>query len=114
MYSMLAEKRRGQRVLVNLQANYRSPTVVMEGRIANLSRYGLFLRSEFLDDEGSEVRIDLTLPGEEEPLRIAGEVVRVDTSPTGSGMGIRFHRLDDAIRRALANFMIERSYAAPV
>jgi uncharacterized protein (TIGR02266 family) len=108
----LAEKRRAERVRVNLRALYRSETVTLEGWVANLSRMGLFLRSDFLDDEGSSVAVDLRVPGEDEPLCLAGEVVRVDTSPMSAGMGIRFSRLADPVRRALANLVIERSCLA--
>ena len=107
-----SEKRRAQRVLVNLEASYRSPGIALEGRVANLSRCGLFLRSEFLDDQGAQVKVGLNLPGGLGDVEIAGEVVRVDVSPMHSGMGIRFGSMSAPVRRALANFMIERSYRA--
>ncbi len=107
-----SEKRRAQRVLVNLPASYRSPEMALEGRVANLSRFGLFLRSEFLDDRGAKVQVALNLPNGLGHVEIDGEVVRVDASPLHSGMGIRFGRMAAPVRRALANFMIERSYQA--
>ena len=106
----MAEKRRGHRIRVNLRARYRSDAASIEGWVANLSRYGMFLRSDYLDNQGAAVTVKIEIPGDVETLELEGEVVRVETSPTSSGMGIRFGRLDDAVRRALANFMIERSY----
>lgn len=107
-----SEKRRAQRVLVNLQASYRSPEVSIEGRVANLSRFGLFIRSDFLDGRGAQVTVALNLPNGLGDVEIDGEVVRVDVSPLHSGMGIRFGHMAPPVRRALANFMIERSYQA--
>jgi hypothetical protein len=106
----MAEKRAAQRIPVNLRAYYRSRDTSIEGWVADLSRLGLFLRSEFFDDLGSEAVIDLDLPGNVEPLRLRGEVVRVDSRPTSCGMGIRFASIPAEARRPLANFMIERSY----
>ena len=108
----MAEKRRGHRIRVNLRARYQSDAAAIEGWVANLSRHGMFIRSDYLDNHGARVRIDLTIPGHEDPLELDGEVVRVETSPLSSGMGIRFSGMAAPIRRALANFMIERSYQA--
>jgi hypothetical protein len=73
---------------------------------------GLFLRSDYLDDEGSTAEIDLHMPGQPEPIRLAGEVVRVETTPMAAGMAIRFANLGAPVRRALANLVIERSCMA--
>jgi uncharacterized protein (TIGR02266 family) len=106
----MGEKRRAYRIRVNLRARYRSSRASIEGWVSDLSRHGLFLRCEYLDESGGEVSLDLDLPGRNNPLSLAGEVVRVDTTPMSSGMAIRFGSLGDETRRALANFMIERSY----
>ncbi len=106
----MAEKRAAQRIAVRLRAMYRSSGAVIDGWVDDLSRLGLFLRSDYLDTLGSEVEIDLDLPGTSRPLRISGEVVRVETRADRSGMGIRFGSLAEDTRRPLANFMIETSY----
>jgi len=94
---------------VNLRAHYRSPTLDLDARVANLSRSGMFLRTDFLDDQGSEVDLDLELPGTE-PLKLRGQVVWVDDRPLSAGMGIHFAEPGGAARLALANLVIERSY----
>jgi uncharacterized protein (TIGR02266 family) len=108
----MAEKRRAERIMVNLRAHYRSQALALEGRVANLSRHGMFLRSDYLDDLGTPVAVDLEVPGRGIRLRLAGEVVRVNTEPLSCGMGIRFSVLDTWVRRELANLVIERSYQA--
>jgi hypothetical protein len=108
----MAEKRNAQRIRVNLRAGYRSDSVALDGWVANISRFGLFFCADFLDAEGAQVSISLELPGHQAPLEIAGEVVRVVSSPLASGMAIRFGQIPPQSRRQLANFMIERSYLA--
>jgi S1-C subfamily serine protease len=105
----MAEKRAAHRIAVHLRACYRSSQTVIEGVVSDLSRLGMFLRTDFLDTPGQEVAIDLELPGEE-LLQLRGAVVRVETAPDHSGMGIRFDQIPDRARRPLANFMIDASY----
>ncbi len=105
----MPEKRAAHRIEVHLRACYRSSQTVIEGVVSDLSRLGMFLRTDFLDIPGQEVTIDLELPGES-PLHLSGAVVRVETEPDHSGMGIRFDQIPDAARRPLANFMIDASY----
>ena len=107
---LLTEKRRSQRVRVNIRAAYRSETVTLYGQVADLSRNGLFLRSDYLDGKGSVVQVEILLPGQDVPLILGGEVVWVDLRPSCSGMGIQFRQLPGHARRILANFMIEQAY----
>jgi len=80
--------------------------VSLDGHVSNLSCDGLFLRSEFLDDAGTPVDLDLELPGTECPIRLRGQVVRIDAAPLSCGMGIRFHELHAPARLQLANYML--------
>ena len=97
---------------MNLPAHYRSHTVSLHGRVSDLSCDGLFLRSEFLDGAGTQVDLDLELPGTEQPIRLRGKVVRTDASPTTCGMGIRFSELHPPARLQLANYMLLRTSRA--
>ena len=105
----MAEKRSAHRIAVKLRASFRSSQAVIEGWVCDLSRLGLFLRSDYLDEPGSHCTVDLELP-DGEPLKLPGEVVRVEMTPGNAGMAIRFASLPDDTRRPLANFMIESSY----
>jgi uncharacterized protein (TIGR02266 family) len=108
---ILEEQRRSQRVVVDMRARYSSSTLDLEGQVSNLSRNGMFLKSEYLDDEGSQVDVELEVAGH--PLRLRGEVAWVDLRPLRSGMGIRFAELDPEAMRTLANLVIERRYPPP-
>ena len=107
----MPEKRAAQRIPVRLRAQYRSNGAIIDGVVDSLSRTGLFLRADLLETPGTETVVELDLPGQEVPLKLPGEVVRVDARPGSSGMGIRFAGLPDGARRPLANFMIESSYS---
>jgi|SRR5688572_3116450 hypothetical protein len=105
----MAEKRSAHRITVKLRASFRSSQAVIEGWVCDLSRLGLFLQADYLDEPGTAGTIDLELP-DGEPLRLPCEIVRVDMTPEHGGMAIRFGALPDDTRRPLANFMIESSY----
>ena len=108
----MSDRRRAQRIDVHLTARYSSESVSLSGWVENLSRRGLFLRSEFLDTRGARAHLAVSIPGDNEAIELDGEVVRVVEQPGSSGMGIRFKELAPDARRRLANFMIERSFQA--
>ncbi len=108
----MAERREAERVDVHLTARYNSEAVTLSGHVANLSRHGLFLRSDFLDTAGARANLDVNLPGEPGAISLSGEVVRVVDRAGVSGMGIRFRKIDSQDLRKLANYMIERSVHA--
>ncbi len=105
MHSLSNERRLASRHEVVLHAHYDSSSMDMSTPVTNLSRTGLFLAAQFLDDPGSMVAISLHLPSEPKPIAIAGRVVRVDMRPGSSGMGIRFTDLSWRSRQSLARFM---------
>jgi len=102
------ERRGAHRVQVNLPARYNSEAVNLAGWVANLSRIGLFLRSDLLDQAGAEVSISFELPDEAQPLALRGRVVRVHEGATCPGMAIRFTQVPDGVERKLAMFMRKR------
>lgn len=99
------ERRRSDRQAVVLDAQYDSRTMVLRGRVTNLSKSGLFVESEFLDDPGTVVALSLTLSANMSPLAIAGRVARAESEPTKSGMGIQFTDLSVKSRQRLARYI---------
>lgn len=60
------------------------------GSVENISRGGLFIRSEFLEVPGTPVLLVVTVPGTGETVRLSGHVAWItDEPPAGPGMGIR-------------------------
>ncbi len=103
------DKREAVRVPVQVRARCRSQGVVIDGLVEDVSRNGLFLRASNSISEGSEAELDLDLPGEA-PLRLAVEVVRVESGPQGVGMGLRF--VQPGRSRPLANFIMRQHQAS--
>jgi len=89
-------------------------------RATNVSRGGLFLRTELPLPRRSEWRIRFQLPEQETPLSPTAMVVwRAEAdAPTGPGpgLGMRFMELDGAAARRLDEYVYERtpvSHAGP-
>ena len=101
------EQRTAARIPAQARARCRSQGVVIEGRVEDVSRSGLFLRACSSLQEGSAAELDLELPGEK-ILHLAVEVVRVVRRGEGVGMGLRFVG-QAARRRTLANFIMQQA-----
>jgi hypothetical protein len=78
---------------------------VIVGLVEDLSRSGLFLRSELGLCEGSAAELDLDVPGEPAPLHLTAQVVRGDEG----GMAFRFLEQPS---RPLANFIMRQHQTA--
>jgi hypothetical protein len=61
-----------------------------DGLVEDISRGGLFLRSDLLEVPGTPVRLLLRMPTIRQPLQLEGRVAWVvEHPPKGPGMGIR-------------------------
>lgn len=101
----VADRRRSTRKRVRLEAQYDSKSMELSTQVLCISRSGLFLSSDYLDDMGSMVALSLQLPAEVDPVRVAGRVVRVETSARGPGMGILFTDLSWRSRLSITRFV---------
>lgn len=107
----MAEQRGAHRIRVRLPARYVSETVRIDAWVENLSRCGILLRSPVVDRLGTEASLEIVI-AQQPILRLGAEVVRIDHSVHGPGMGLRFSPLPASVMRSLANYMIEQSYQA--
>ena len=57
--------------------------------IQNLSVSGLFIETQFPFFVGEELSMTFTLPGTDNPIKITGKIVRVDSN----GIGVQFDEL---------------------
>ena len=104
----IRERRGAHRIQVNLPARYRSEETTLVGWVANVSRHGMFLRSQYVDERGAEVEVSFALPGDRHPVAVTGRVVRVHESSLCPGMGIRFVQMPVTAKRRLSEFMRNR------
>lgn len=77
----------------------------------NISSGGVFVRTQFPPEEGTELRLSLEVPGTKTALPVTGVVAYVVTAETAQregrspGCGVRFHEMDPATVRVLETFV---------
>ena len=77
----------------------------------NISSGGVFIRTQFPPEEGTELRLSLEVPGARTALPVTGVVAYVVTAEMAAeqgrsaGCGVRFHEMDPATTRVLETFV---------
>ena len=105
MIETLSDDRRVEpRVTIDLWVEERSGDALYFQRATNLSTRGLFLERTLPHAPGTEVEINLRLPGESSDLCVSAEVVPA-SAERALGMGLRFVRLDPAARDRSAEYL---------
>lgn len=96
------ERRKLKRTVARVPASFESGDLRGKGHVKNVSKGGVFLRSECLPESGSDVRI-LFHSRDGRKIEVTGIVVW-NTNELGGhpevrpGFGIRFHEHSDAYR----------------
>jgi CheY-like chemotaxis protein len=104
--SMLEERRRYERVPVNLPTlckwGHRRGERSASGRSVNISSSGLLVKLSPLPELGTAVSVELLLPGQQRSLHLTGITVRVGP---GEQVALRFVQLDKQQRELLETFI---------
>ena len=108
--SLPMDKREAVRVPVRLRARCHYHGLIIDGTVEDVSRSGLFMRAPKWIRPGSSAELDVDVPGEGQPLRLAAEVVRIEQGSSREGIGFRFHPLSET-HRPLANFIMRQHQA---
>ena len=106
------EIRSGPRVILDLPIEYQRVPPFQKAPRCNLSARGVFIQTATPYEMGEQVLLQFTLPGQETPVKVMGQVVSRNTDPGkpgGAGMGIRFLDLPAADRD-----IIERNLAEAI
>lgn len=81
---------------------------LLEIPMTNLSLGGIFLRGTLPIRPGSRAFLSFTLPATSVPIRLVGEIVRLErehrTSPT-KGIGVRFVEVPAAVKTVLETWL---------
>ncbi len=110
--SEASTRRRYPRAALTVQARLAltdDPRKVFEAALptANISVGGMFLKSTFFLKVGTRLSVELTLPERERPVKVKGEVVRVETSGDAeSGFALRFTEYFESSEVALATHFL--------
>lgn len=87
---------------VVLEDEHGEPLLILPAE--NISIGGLFLHGNLPLRVGAHLLLSIPLPNQSLPLRVVGEVVRVERvggKPTVRGLGVRFIELSRAMRQML-------------
>jgi Tfp pilus assembly protein PilZ len=90
------EKRKHPRKDVDLHVTFRpveSPNAgwLNTSRVVNLSRYGVFVKTETRLPVGASVELSIELASSDEPVLVKGEVRWLSEEPGNAGMGVQFY-----------------------
>lgn len=101
------------RAEIEVEVNLGSDHNFYVGFSENISEGGLFVATHSLREVGSEIEIEFTLPGHEEPIHVATVVrwVRLysETSDAPPGMGLQFVNVDPVDLEWIRSFVQGRS-----
>lgn len=105
------ERRQHERVTIDrpdFQVSFQNQHQFMKMYVQDLSKGGMFVKSNKQVPVGEQVQIAFEIPSLEDPLRrdlfqVKGVVVR----SLENGMGISFIEIDEEIRRKIETFIIE-------
>jgi type IV pilus assembly protein PilZ len=111
---LLLERRKSQRAELVVRVDYQTVDELFSDFARNINEGGIFVETETPPERGTSVDLQFRLPGEEEPVRVRGTVVRVSRGEGGDppGMGIEFGDLDAATRERI-NGLVRSLRAAP-
>jgi uncharacterized protein (TIGR02266 family) len=97
------ERRRAGRFSLKIPVDYSAVDAFFREFCANINEGGMFVETEAPPEPGTLVQLQISLPGLEEPLPVAGRVAWVSEGKEGAppGMGIEFVGLDPEARRTI-------------
>jgi uncharacterized protein (TIGR02266 family) len=104
------ERRSGPRVTLQLPIAYQRVPPFHEAPSCNMSARGVFIQTDTPFEMGEQVLLRFTLPGQETPVKVMGQVVSRSLDPSrpgGAGMGIRFLDLPAADRELIERNLTE-------
>lgn len=101
---MSDERRASPRIPVEMWVEESTERELYFQRGANISVGGLYLQQTIPHPKGTRVNLRFTLPGEENPVEVKGEIVNVSPDEP-LGMGVKFLDLRDVDRLRIEHFV---------
>ena len=96
----MTENRKFKRLKTRLKVSYSRKNAFFSDYTSNISKGGMFIVSEKLQNPGSIFPFELHIPGLDSPLVMKGEVrwSISQTATSESGMGVKFLYQDDTTK----------------
>ncbi|NMB73963.1 MAG: TIGR02266 family protein [Myxococcales bacterium] len=111
----MVEKRRQRRAEAEIRVEYRTVGSFLSDYVTNISRGGVFVRTDTPLRIGTRVRLVFSLPGMPFPFDLNGEVRWVQERPNREhperGMGIAFDGIDERIQKRIQAYVEKHSPA---
>jgi uncharacterized protein (TIGR02266 family) len=99
------DRRRHERVSVEIWVEETRGRELYYLRAANLSRGGVFLENTIPHPYGTLVELEFTLPGDRERLHVRGRVVDRPEMADRLGMAVEFIEMEPAVARKIEEFV---------
>lgn len=96
-----ADRRLAPRILIDMEVDYECEDTYLFAYITDMSELGIFVRTNNPEPMGTRLHMRFTLPSDQRPLAVEGEVTWVnpyrpgDLNNINPGMGIRFVELSE-------------------
>ena len=110
------ERRLVERVLVDLEVDYRCEDTFLFAYITDISALGVFVRTNTPENPGTRLNLKFRPPGEDEAFELEGEVAWINPYRPGDpynlnpGMGIKFVDCQDEQRDRLLRLVRTFAY----
>ncbi len=97
------DRRKSDRAELVVRVEYQTVDELLSEFARNINEGGLFVETSASHPVGTEVHLQFHVPGAEEPLQVAGRIVRQSGKDSGepNGMGIEFDDLDRQARQRI-------------
>lgn len=111
-----ADRRRSQRILVDLEVDYECEDTFLFAYITDMSAFGIFIRTNNPEPPGTRLNLRFALPGRQQTLAVEGEVTWInpfrpgDFTSINPGMGVKFVDMTDEIRDRLLQLIRKIAY----
>lgn len=102
------DRRSSERINIEMWVEESTDRELYFQRGANISAGGIFLERTIPHQRGTVVSLQFTLPEDNVPIKVKGEIVNVGDSPDELGMGVKFVDLSEEDRLKISQF-IERA-----
>jgi type IV pilus assembly protein PilZ len=110
------DRRQFERVLVDLEVDYRCEDTFLFAYITDISAMGIFVQTRSPEPAGTRLNLRFTVPSQDQPFELEGEVIWVNPYRPGDrenlnpGMGIRFVDLTMSDRERLTELVKTFAY----
>jgi len=103
------ERRTSARIPVEMWVEEATDRELYFQRGANISEGGIFLQRTIPHPLGTEVTLRFCLPGDDDSIRVKGQIVNVNEDRPGLGMGIKFLDLSEDSRTRILGYIVRAS-----